>query len=51
MKYNSVGDWEFEVLTLAGILKFDSVGDMYFKGFSSAGDLDDVLQGISLGIA
>ena len=50
-KYDSDGDWEFEVWTLAGILKFNSAADMYFNGFSSVGDLDDVLQEISLGIA
>ena len=31
LKYDSAGDWEFEVLTLARILKFNSAGDMFFK--------------------
>ena len=50
-KFYSAGDCEFEVLTLMGILKFSSAGDMYFKVLTPLGDLDDVLQGISLGIA
>ena len=51
LKHDSTGDWEPEVSTLVRILKFNSTGDMYFKGRSSARDLDNVLQGISLGIA
>ena len=50
-KFCFAGDWEFENLTLMGILKFNSVGDMFFKVLVPLGDLDDILQGISLGIA
>ena len=33
-KFCSVGDWEFENLTLMGILKLNSAGDMYFKALA-----------------